>query len=75
MSTHWVITFESVHYVMKAEKVLKDNGFEVALISTPRKFSSDCGMAIELICKNLDTVKEVLSKNKLSPESFYGDKS
>lgn len=43
-----VVTFTAVHYVMKAEKILKGKGMRVRLIPTPRHISSDCGMALEI---------------------------
>jgi hypothetical protein len=43
-----VFLFESVHRVMKAEKLLKGKGIKIDLIPVPREISSDCGVAIEL---------------------------
>ncbi len=63
MPARWVITFESVYYVMKAEKLLKENGYDALLIPTPREISSDCGIAIELTGVNIDTVKNILQQN------------
>lgn len=48
MSDNWVLIFDTVHQVIKAEKALKKGVFEIRIIPTPREFSSDCGMAIEL---------------------------
>ena len=50
-----VVTFSTVHNVMKSEKVLKQKGFSVRLIPTPRKISSDCGMALEISSGNKDS--------------------
>ena len=44
----WVFLFESVHRVMKAEKLLKGKGLKVDLIPVPREISSDCGVAVEV---------------------------
>jgi len=71
MPNHWVIIFESVHYVMKAEKVLKEQGLKILLIPTPRKISSDCGVALEILGERIDIIKEILKKNKLVPEGYY----
>ena len=43
-----ILLFQSVHQVMKAEKVLKDRGVTVDLIPVPREISSDCGVAIQV---------------------------
>ncbi len=44
----YVFLFESVHRVMRAEKVLKEKGIAVDLIPVPREINSDCGVAVEL---------------------------
>lgn len=44
----WVFLFESVHRVMKAEKLLKGKGLKIDLIPVPREINSDCGVAIEV---------------------------
>ena len=43
-----IFLFESVHRVMRAEKVLKGRGIAVDLIPVPREINSDCGVAIEV---------------------------
>lgn len=44
----YVFLFESVHRVMKAEKLLKGEGMKVDLIPIPREINSDCGVAVEV---------------------------
>ena len=51
-----VLLFPSIHYVMKAEKLLKGRKFPLDLVPVPREISSDCGVAIEI---PLETEKEV----------------
>ena len=70
MPDSWVITFDSVYYVMKAERILREKGIGINLIPTPREISSDCGVAIELVDSRLDLVKEILQKNGLGQTSF-----
>lgn len=47
-----VLVFNSIHDVIKAEKVIVGHGIWCDLIPTPRELSSDCGMSIE--CKSED---------------------
>jgi hypothetical protein len=56
----YVITFESVHFVMKAEKALKKKEIPVRLIPTPRKISSDCGMSLEVETDNAGKLRQLL---------------
>ena len=66
-----IITFISVHFVIKAEKILKKEGINVRLVPTPRKISSDCGMAIEVHYENIERIKTILNDYKCSMESIY----
>ena len=67
----YVITFVSVHFVMKAEKVLKEKGIRVRLIPTPREISSDCGMAIEVKGRDLHTIREILKDEEHRLEGIH----
>ena len=44
-----LLTFDSIHDVLRAEKVLKAAGLFCDLVPTPRSISSDCGMSIECL--------------------------
>lgn len=41
-----LITFYSWHNSLRAEKVLRENAFQVSLIPVPREISSNCGTAL-----------------------------
>ena len=43
-----ILLFNSIHQVMRAEKLLKNRNLKIDLIPVPREISSDCGVAIEL---------------------------
>jgi len=61
-----VFVFESVHRVMKAEKLLKGKGIKIDLIPVPREISSDCGVAIELSADSEKEAFHLLEENKVS---------
>ena len=45
----WVITFPSVYYALRAEKILKNEGLAVKLIPVPRALSGCCeGLAAQV---------------------------
>jgi len=67
----YIITFASVHFVMKAEKMLKEKAIKVRLVPTPRKISSDCGMAIEVNSKDINIIKELLKDGENIVESIH----
>ena len=61
-----IIIFESVHYTIKADKVLKGKGFEYQIITTPREISTDCGMSIETDLDNFKEIYKHLEENGLN---------
>ena len=67
----YIITFASVHFVMKAEKMLKEKAIKVRLVPTPRKISSDCGMAIEVNSTDINIIKELLKDGENRVESIH----
>jgi hypothetical protein len=60
-----VFVFESIHRVMKAEKLLKGKGIKIDLIPVPREISSDCGVAIELSGDSEAEALQILKENGL----------
>jgi hypothetical protein len=66
-----VITFDSIHRVMKAEKILKRENISITLRPTPRQISSDCGMVVQVDCGELERAQEVLIINRLEIEGIY----
>ncbi len=59
-----VFVFDSIHYVLKAEKILKKEGISCELIPVPREISSDCGMALAA-GETAQAVEALLSKHSL----------
>lgn len=63
-----VILFESTRHAIRAEKMLKEAGFKIKVIPTPRKYSSNCGVSIAFSESDSDKVTELL-KEKAVPFS------
>ncbi len=53
-----MLTFESVNHTMMTEKRLKDEGFDIKTIPTPREISKSCGLTIRMDMEDLDRVRE-----------------
>jgi len=66
-----VFIFESIHRVMKAEKLLKGKGVKIDLIPVPREISSDCGVAIELSGDSEAEALFILTENRVSIAECY----
>ena len=56
-----IATFHSTHTVLKAEKLLKQAGFEgVRLVPVPSQVSSDCGVTVRFAAANVARAAELL---------------
>jgi hypothetical protein len=67
----FVAVFNSIHRVMKAEKVLKGLRLPILLIPAPRSIAADCGLAIRYAAADRGPVEEALAAADLSPEEVY----
>ena len=61
--TEYIFIFNSVHRVMKAERILKKSGAKFALLPVPRQLSSDCGLSIRYTDNDYEAVKDLLVTN------------
>lgn|GEM_PF-628581 len=66
-----VVILFSIHFVLKAEKLLKKNGIGHDVIPVPREISSDCGMAVEFPCLESEKVLELLAAAGLRLAGLY----
>lgn len=69
----FILIFNSVHRVMKAENLLKKANLDSKTIPVPRKLSSDCGLAIKIYNTSLDKVMLVLKEEPA--EEIYIEKN
>ena len=67
----YVAIFNSVHRVMKAEKLLKGEKLPMLLIPAPRALSSDCGLAIRYAETDRAQIETLLVAAALLPEEIF----
>lgn len=67
----YVAIFNSVHRVMKAEKLLKERRLPILLIPAPRILHADCGLAIRYSASDREAVETLLVGADLAPEEIY----
>jgi len=64
MKFNWLITFRSVTYAQKAERLLKRSGVECMLQRTPRELSErGCGYCLRLRGRDAMQAAELLRSN------------
>ncbi len=71
MKHHCVIILFSIHFVLKAEKILQAARVDFDVIPVPRTISSDCGMAIAFSCRDLNLVSDLLRREEISIARIY----
>ena len=57
----YVAIFSSIHYVLKAEQLLKAGNIPLDVVPVPREISGDCGMAITFAPAQLAAVQGILN--------------
>jgi hypothetical protein len=60
-SGSYVAIFFSIHYVLKAEQLLKGGNIALDVVPVPREISGDCGMAITFAPAELAKVQGILA--------------
>lgn len=66
-----IMTFESVHHTLKAEKVLRLAGLKTAAINTPRRLSSDCGISLKFDAADENAVTGALAADGIGFKGIY----
>jgi hypothetical protein len=67
----YVAIFHSIHRVLRAEQLLKQQQVPFLLIPVPRKLTSDCGLALRIAPAQLTAVFAVLAEVGLLPPELY----
>jgi hypothetical protein len=66
-----IITFESVHQTLKAEKAVRAAGLKADAISVPRHLSSDCGIALRIDEAIENSVVNVMKDKDINYKGIY----
>ena len=67
----YIAIFNSIHRVMKAEKILKELRLPILLIPAPRALTADCGLAIRYSVGDREAVESALEEAGVLPEVIY----
>ncbi len=66
-------TFASVHHLMRAEKVLKDQAIKCDVIPTPRAISTSCGLCIVISASDAGSAEELFTQAEIAVQGVYAD--
>lgn len=67
----WVILFDSIHFVLAAQRLFNERGVWCDLVPVPRDLHSDCGMAVEFRRRDLDAVCSLLADPRVGSCKVY----
>ena len=67
----YVAIFHSIHRVLRAEQLLKQQKAVFLLIPVPRQLTSDCGLALRIAPPHLVAVFAALAAADLLPAELY----
>ncbi len=71
MTQYGVVLFHTTSSVMRAEKLLTKEGYDIKLIPTPRQFSSDCGIALRFDWNCREQVKSMLNEARVEFDAIH----
>jgi len=60
-----VILFPSIHFALRAEKLVKAKGISYKLIPVPRHLSSDCGVCLRIPWEKKGEILEILAQGSV----------
>jgi len=67
----YVITFDSTHAAMEAEKRFLKTGAKIHVIPTPRQITANCGLSIKITGMSLEDLENLLVELKIEKKAIY----
>jgi hypothetical protein len=66
-----IVTFESVHGALKAERAIRAAGLKADAISVPRRLSSDCGIALRFDAANEESIVKAMRDSDIDYKGIH----
>jgi len=66
-----VFLFPSIHFAIRAEKLMKEKGISYKLIPVPRHLSSDCGVCLRIPWEKKEEVLALLAQAKVKVDGAH----
>ena len=71
MNDYYIAVFDSTHYALKFEKVIRDGGFNINIMPVPREITVSCGISAKLEVDEIDKIIALVVKEKLEVSGYY----
>lgn len=69
---YYVLAFESTHYAIRAESLLKRQKVKGEMIPTPREIDASCGLSIRFSQEYLERVMDIIDFDTGSIKLYWG---
>ncbi len=66
-----IISFESTHHAMFAEKMLNKAAIEIMVVPTPRQIDKSCGISIKIKDEDMQEAVKTLAKYNIEVKGIY----
>lgn len=67
----YVISFDSTHHAIKAEKLFKEHNLNIKMMPTPREITASCGLSIRFESGDLQEVEDIINTEDLAVKGKY----
>lgn len=66
-----VVSFESTHHAMFAEKMFEKSKLPMMTIPTPREVDKSCGISIRIEEKDIEEVVRIIDRYRIGVKGIY----
>lgn len=67
----YVITFDSTHAAMEAEKQLLKKGIKIHVIPTPRQITANCGLSVKIMGIPREELDDLIKELNIQKKALY----
>ncbi len=67
----YVVSFDSTHHAIRAEKLFKEHNLTVRMMPTPREITASCGLSIRFEEPDLKEVEDIINDEELDVKGKY----
>lgn len=71
MNDYYIAVFDSTHYALKFEKVIKAGGFKINIMPVPREITASCGISAKLEVDEIEKIMTLAAKENLTVSGYY----
>lgn len=71
MNNYYIAVFDSTHYALKFEKVIRDKGFKINMMPVPREITASCGISAKLEADEIDEITVIAERENLKVAGYY----